>query len=56
MTYIGVAELHFSEWEVNHMSYGKWSDLMYHWKKAYNMRMERATFKIVEKQGSLLDL
>lgn len=35
---------------------GKWADLMYHFKRMYNMRAERSTFKIVEKQGSLMDL
>ena len=56
MTYIGVTELGFTEWEVNHMHAGKWADLMYHFKRMYNMRMERKLFEIVEKRGSLMDL
>ena len=56
MTYIGVVEFGYSEWEVNHMSAGKWSDLMYHYKKRHNMRNNRVPVKIIEKQGSLLDL
>ena len=56
MTYIGVTELGFSEWEVNHMSAGKWTDLYYHFKKMYNMRASKSRFQIVEKQGSLMDL
>lgn len=56
MTYMGVTEWGFSEWEVNHMSAGKWADLMFHYKKMHNMKMRKGLFKIVEKQGSLMDL
>lgn len=56
VTYIGVVEFGFTEWEVNHMYAGKWSDMMYHYKKMHNMRMNRQTFEIVEKTGSLMDI
>ncbi len=56
MTYMGVTEMGFSEWEVNHMYAGKWSDLMHHFKKMYNFRTKKGLFNITEKQGSLMDL
>lgn len=56
MTYIGVVELGFSEWEVDHMYMGKWLDLMYHFKRMHNIRMQGRTFRMVEKTGSLMDL
>jgi len=56
MTYMGVTELGFSEWEVNHMYAGKLLDLAYHFKKMHNIRMKRGIFSVVEKTGSLMDL
>jgi hypothetical protein len=56
MTYIGVTELHFTEWEVNHMYAGKWIDLFYHFKKIHNLKMIQSRFEIIEKNGSLMDL
>ncbi len=53
---MGVTEMGFSEWEVNHMYAGKWSDLMHHFKKMYNFRTKKGLFNITEKQGSLMDL
>lgn len=38
------------------MAFGKWLDLMYHFKSMHNMRMKREIFKIMEKKGSLMDL
>ena len=46
----------YTEREVGRMSFGKWQDLYFEWKRLHNMRMERLVFKGTEEAHSLMEL
>lgn len=54
IVFVGM-EIGYSEREIAHMYYGKWSDLHEEYKKMHNIRMKRMTFE-EKKVVSLLDL
>lgn len=54
IVFVGM-EIGYSEKEIAHMYYGKWSDLHEEYKKMHNIRMKKMVFE-EKKVASLLDL
>ena len=55
--YIGMNKLGFSEWEVEHMYFSKWSELFFAYQKCFNAE-HRPIYKVggIKKKVSLLSL
>lgn len=48
-------QIGYSEKEIGHMYFGKWSDLFEEWKKMHNIKMNKMIFE-ERKVQSLIDL